>query len=76
MTELNVLLSSQYHHLIVQQVAPFIITGDDVNSINILIEQYKQVNSIISDDVNSKKEKKKPIQFFERFTFMKSRWST
>lgn len=64
MTELNVLLSSQYHHLIVQQVAPFIITGDDVNSINILIEQYKQVNSIISDDVNSKKEKKKAHTVF------------
>lgn len=58
MKELNVLLSSQYHHLIVEQVVPFFIPGDDVNSINILIEQYKQVNSIVSDDVNSKKKKK------------------
>ena len=54
----------------------YYITGDDVNSINILIEQYKQVNSIISDDVKSKKRKKKLIWLFERFTFMKSRWST
>ena len=54
----------------------YYITGDDVNSINILIEQYKQVNSIISDDVKSKKRKIKPIWLFERFTFMKSRWST
>ena len=52
-----------------QQVAPFIITGDDVNSINILIEQYKQVNSIISDDVNSKKEKKKAHTVFWKVYF-------
>ena len=41
----------------------YYITGDDVNS-------------IISDDVKSKKRKIKPIWLFERFTFMKSRWST
>lgn len=58
-------MSSQYHHLIVERVVPFFIPGDDVNSINILIEQYKQVNSIVSDDVNSKKEKKSPYGFLK-----------
>ena len=42
----------------------YYITGDDVNSINILIEQYKQVNSIISDDAKSKKRKKKTHMAF------------
>ena len=39
----------------------YYITGDDVNSINILID--KQVNSTILDDVKSKKRKKKHMVF-------------
>ena len=45
----------------------YYITGDDVNSINILID--KQVNSTILDDVKSKKRKKKHMVFWKVYFY-------